>query len=57
MLHRSYGRRATLRALTGLDCGLRIHIYERSAQRSMFCGADNRAARQSTYVATSGRRP
>ena len=37
-------RRATLRALTGLDFGLRIHVYPRSPQRQMFCGPRNHAA-------------
>jgi hypothetical protein len=46
MFHRLYGPRATLRALTGLDFGLRVRVDVRSSQRSMFCGAENLAAQR-----------
>jgi hypothetical protein len=46
MFHRLYTPRATLRALTGLDFGLRVRVRDYSSQRSMFCGAENRAARR-----------
>src|SRR5262245_63337940 len=42
-LHRYYGARATLRALTGLDVGLRVRVY-RQLQRVLFSGTENGAA-------------
>lgn len=45
MFHRLYGPRATLRALTGLDFGLRVRVQDPSSQRAMFCGAENASAR------------
>jgi hypothetical protein len=41
-----YGARATLRALTGLDFGLRVRVVVQSSQRPMFSGAENLSARQ-----------
>lgn len=44
--HTYYGPRATLRALTGLDFGLRVRVNFQSRQRAMFPGAENPSARQ-----------
>lgn len=41
-----YGTRATLRALTGLDFGLRVRVDFQSPQRIMFKGVENPPARQ-----------
>lgn len=46
MSHHPYGARAALRAITGLDFGLRVRVDVRSSQRSMFTGAENLTARQ-----------
>lgn len=46
MSHHPYGARATLRALTGLDIGLRVRVQVQSSQRTIFSGTENRAALQ-----------
>ena len=46
MFDRLYGRRATLRALTGLDFGLRVRVYGHSSQRVMYSSSENLSARQ-----------
>jgi hypothetical protein len=46
MSHHPYGARGALRALTGLDIGLRVRVQFESSQRTMFCGPENLSARQ-----------
>jgi hypothetical protein len=46
MFDRLYRPRATLRALTGLDFGLRVRADVQSSQRSLFCGPENLAGQR-----------
>ena len=46
MSHYPFGARASLRALTGLDIGLRVRVAVQPSQRAIFCGAENLSARQ-----------
>ena len=41
MSHHTFGGRAVIRALTGLDLGLRVHVDIRPVQRTIFSGAEN----------------
>jgi len=41
MSQHTFGARAALRALTGLDVGLRVRVETRCLQRSIFSGAAN----------------
>lgn len=46
MSHHPFGARHALRALSGLDFGLRVRIETRSLQRSIFSGAENLSAQE-----------
>jgi hypothetical protein len=48
MHHRPFAARGALRALTGLDFGLRVRVETRLAQPSLFSGAGNPSARELT---------
>ena len=41
MPHHPFGSRQALRALTGLDFGLRVRVDVRPCQRTIFSGAEN----------------
>ena len=41
MSHHPFGSRQALRALTGLDFGLRVRVDVRPSQRTIFAGAEN----------------
>jgi hypothetical protein len=41
MSHHPFGSRQFLRALTGLDFGLRVRVDVRPSQRTIFSGAEN----------------
>jgi hypothetical protein len=43
-----FGARATLRALRGLDFGLRVRVETRLVQRSLFATAENASAQELT---------
>jgi hypothetical protein len=49
MSHHPYGARATLRALTGLDFGLRARVTSQSRQRTLFSGSQNLSAQELTW--------
>jgi len=46
MSHHPFDARTSLRALTGLDFGLRVRVEVSSTQRRMFCGAENPCVQQ-----------
>jgi hypothetical protein len=46
--HHPYGARATFRALTGLDFGLRVRVTSQSQQRTLFSGSQNLSAQELT---------
>ena len=48
MSHHTFGGRHGLRALTGLDFGLRVRVETRVSQRTIFSGAENLSAQDLT---------
>jgi hypothetical protein len=48
MYHRPFAARGALRALTGLDFGLRVRVETRLAQPSLFASAENGSAQELT---------